>query len=306
MASGPIPADSEDLPLSAWAQRWRPAGTSREETIAADPSTALAGLFDQSSPVRGDGDPLPPLWHWLHFLDRPAESELGPDGHLRDGGFLPPVPRRHRMFAGGRIDIDAPIRAGERVRRESRVAKVEAKTGRSGELLFVTEEHVFTVDGRTRMTEQQDIVYRRAPLPGSAPRAAGTPARDGTEEPGAAAGEAPDPWRLRLLPTPAMLFRFSALTFNAHRIHYDHPYTTRVEGFPGLVVHGPLLALGLLELPRRLGRTVRHYSFRLRRPCFVDRPVLLTGTPAAEGADLSAFGAGEEPAVTARAEFAAP
>ncbi|WP_046471872.1 FAS1-like dehydratase domain-containing protein [Allosalinactinospora lopnorensis] len=280
----------EAVPLGTWAQRWHPPESVREETITAAPSTALAGIFDQSSPVGADGDPLPPLWHWTHFLDRPAESELGPDGHVRDGGFLPPIPGRHRMFAGGRVDITEPLRVGERVTRRSRVAKTEAKTGRSGELLFVTEEHVFSASGRTRMVERQDIVYRRHRLEPAGRRPAPPAGVDA-------------PWTLRLDPTPTMLFRFSALTYNAHRIHYDHPYTTQVEGFPGLVVHGPLIAIALLEPPRRRGLRVRRYEFRLRRPCFAGTPVLLAGTPEAGAADLRAFGSGDQPAATARAEF---
>ncbi|WP_017591810.1 FAS1-like dehydratase domain-containing protein [Nocardiopsis potens] len=284
---------SEDTAsIAAYVQGWNPPEETREETLDPGPCTALAGVLDRPSPVRRDGDPLPPLWHWTHFLDRPAESELGPDGHRADGAFLPPIPGRHRMFAGGRLEVAEPLRAGERAVRTSRVARVQAKRGRSGELLFVTEEHVFTVDGRTRMTEQQDVVYRRHVLP---------PERTAPE------GEPPPPdggpLSLRLEPTAATLFRFSALTYNAHRIHYDHPYATGVEGYPGLVVHGPLLAIAMLEPLRRLGRPVRRYAFRLRRPAFLGAPVLIGGDLDATGADLRAHSAAADPAATARAEF---
>lgn len=282
-----------DPPLSHWARTWRPPEQVREEVLTTDPSTALAGILDQPTPVAAEGDPLPALWHWTHFLERPAESELGPDGHVRDGGFLPPIPGRHRMFAGGRLEVTEPLRAGERVVRTSRVSSTVAKQGRSGELLFVTEEHVFTVEGRTRMVEHQDIVYRRHALG----------PRGGSDAVGTGPASAAGPWALRLEPTPAMLFRFSALTYNAHRIHYDHPYTTGVEGFPGLVVHGPLLALAMLEPARRRGLGVRRYAFRLRQPCFVGSPVQVTGEPVEGGVEMAVHGAAEGPAATARVEF---
>lgn len=303
MASEAHPVNNQPVSLYEWEHQWQPPDISATETISAEPSRALAGLFDQPSPVHAAGDPLPPLWHWLHFLERPAESDLDLDGHLRDGGFLPPIPHRRRMFAGGRIEITAPLRVGERATRHSRVANVTAKTGRSGELLFVTEEHTIAVDNETRLTEQQDIVYRQSASRTSQPAVArDTAPLSDTAPP--ETNEQEDPWRLRLTPTSTMLFRFSALTYNAHRIHYDYRYTTQVEGFPDLIVHGPLLAIGLLEPPRRLNKCVRRYEYRLRHPCFVNRPVLLAGTPTAQGADLRAFGTDEEPAVTARAEFA--
>lgn len=282
----------DETPIAEYVSGWEPEPAAREEVVDPGPARALAGVLDQPSPVRADGDPLPPLWHWAYFLDRPAESELGPDGHRADGAFLPPIPGRHRMFAGGRLDITGPLRAGERAVRTSRVAAVQPKQGRSGELLFVTEEHTYTVQGRTRMVEQQDIVYRRHVLP---------PART------APAGDPPDPagapLSLTLNPTAALLFRFSALTYNAHRIHYDHPYATGEEGYPGLVVHGPLLALAMLEPLRRSGAQVHRYSFRLRRPAFLGAPVTVTGEPDGTGADLRAHSAAADPSATARADY---
>lgn len=280
--------------LADWVRHWHPPEAAAAETLAAEPSLALAAVLDQPSPVSGDGDPIPPLWHWLHFLDRTPQAGLGPDGHPLDSAFLPPIPRRRRMFAGGRLEVAEPLRVGERVTRGSRVTSVKPKTGRGGELLLVTVEHRFAVEGRTRIVEEQDIMYRQ-----------GGEAEDRRWDASAESPQPePGPWALRLLPTAAMLFRFSALTYNSHRIHYDYPYTTQVEGYPGLVVHGPLLALALLELPRRAGRRVSRYEFRLHRPAFCDRPVLLTGTPKVAGAELAAYSESGQPAATASAEFA--
>jgi 3-methylfumaryl-CoA hydratase len=246
---------------------WTPEPAEWQDTIDAEPVAALAGLLDQEPP----GETLPPLWHWLFFLGRPAQHELGPDGHPKDGRFLPPVPDRRRMYAGGRWTAHAPIRIGDRLTRRSELAAVTPKTGRTGELLFTTVRHRYTgQDGTLVGVEEQDAVYRSGdpePVPQAAP---------------AAPPPATGPWRIELTADPALLFRFSALTYNAHRIHYDHAYATQAEGHAGLVVHGPLLALLLAELPRRAARPVRALEFRLRAPVYAGQPVTATGGPDAE------------------------
>ncbi|MFD0687383.1 FAS1-like dehydratase domain-containing protein [Actinomadura fibrosa] len=242
---------------------WAPGPRETTEVIDAAPSIALAGLLDVEPP----GGELPPLWHWLHFLDRPAQRELGPDGHPRAGHFLPPIPGRRRMFAGGRFRSAAPIRIGDTITRRAELASTALKHGRSGEMLFVTVRHTFLRDGAEVAVEEQDLVYRSGD-------AAARPAEVSFEAPAADA-----PWTLAVTADPVLLFRFSALTYNAHRIHYDERYATEVEGHGGLVVHGPLLAILCLELPRRAGVKVAELSFRARRPVYAGQPFAVTGSP---------------------------
>jgi 3-methylfumaryl-CoA hydratase len=254
---------------------WAPAPMSRRERFTAGPVGAMAALLDQPSPVREDGDPIPAGWHRLYLLDWPQQHELGPDGHPAAGGFLPPVPERRRMYAGGRLEITAPLRLGDVVTRTSRLERVEVKRGSTGELAFVTIRDEFIVDGATAIIDEQDLVYRSgAPSPaGQAPQQAPR-ATDSAGAPGTAAE-----WEFSVTPDPVLLFRFSALTANAHRIHYDERYATTVEGFAGLLVHGPLLALLLLELPRRHapGSRVVRFGYRARRPVIAGGPVVASG-----------------------------
>jgi 3-methylfumaryl-CoA hydratase len=266
---------------------WEPAPVEVADHIMPGPAAALAGLFDQPPPGGAREEAaLPPLWHWLYFLDRPAERELGPDGHPLAGRFMPPIPGRRRMFAGGRWTSHAPLRFGDLVTRRSALVAVTPKSGRTGELLFTTVRHEFRRDGVTVGVEEQDIVYR-----GGVPRppAVRPPATEPRPEP------EPGPWRIGMAADPVLLFRFSALTYNAHRIHYDAAYATGVEGHPGLVVHGPLLALLLAELPRRAGRRVTSLEFRARAPVHAGEPFTATGGP---GEDLRIIGPGGVLAMT--------
>ncbi|WP_083598327.1 MaoC family dehydratase N-terminal domain-containing protein [Actinomadura madurae] len=245
---------------------WAPEPQEMSEVIDAGPSVALAGVLDAEPP----GEGLPPLWQWLHFLERPAQRDLGPDGHPREGRFLPPIPERRRMFAGGRFRIHEPMRVGETVTRRSELVSTAVKQGRSGEMLFVTVRHTFLRDGTEIAVEEQDLVYRSG---------------DAASRPPAVSFEAPEaraPWTLSMTADPVMLFRFSALTYNAHRIHYDETYATGVEGHGGLVVHGPLLAILCLELPRRAGLKVNELSFRARRPVYARQPFVAAGSPEGE------------------------
>lgn len=268
---------SDDTTFERIARTWRPAQAHGTEDLGPVPAAALSALFDLPETAAGAGAPLPPLWHWLHFLSWPRQSALGADGHVRDGHFMPPVPDRRRMFAGGRLTVDTPLTVGRPAQRSSRVSKVEPKRGRSGEMLFVTVRSDFHQDGRLCLTEEQDLVYRSggdAPAPAALAPDTETRPRDDA------------PWQLAWLTSPTLLFRFSALTANSHRIHYDAPYTTGVEGFPGLVVHGPLLVLAMLELLRRRvpDRTVRTVAYRLRRPVFCGEHLLACGAPDGDGA----------------------
>src|SRR5690606_33282284 len=216
---------------------WQPPPVEMARRVDPWFADAFADLIDAPRPGQ-----LPPLWHWFVLLDHPTGSNTGTDGHPAEAPFLPPIPGRRRMFAGGRFRQDAPIPLDSWLTSRARVSDVKVKTGRSGEMAFVTVRTELFADDAPVAVEEQDIVYRSEP-PGTPPRTLPPP------ETGAADPEGE--WRLELDTDPVLLFRFSALTYNGHRIHYDHPYATQVEGYPGLVVHGPLLALLALELPRR-------------------------------------------------------
>jgi 3-methylfumaryl-CoA hydratase len=211
------------------------------------------------------GEALPPLWHWTYFLATAAQNRLGPDGHPARGGFLPPVPLPRRMWAGSQLEFMAPLRVGTTARRTSTVTDVVCKKGKTGPLVFVNVAHEVHVGLRLHLREVQNIVYREAAVTGesSAPQA---PPVDAD-------------WTLDHQPDAALLFRYSALTFNSHRIHYDHPYATRVEGYADLVVHGPLIATLLLEAAQQhnAGRAVRSFSFRAVRPLVCQRRLRLRG-----------------------------
>ncbi|MBO0849079.1 MAG: MaoC family dehydratase N-terminal domain-containing protein [Pseudonocardia sp.] len=281
---------------------WSPGPVERTDRVSKWAVEAFAALLDQPSPLDGGRAELPPLWHWFGFLDHPAQAELGADGHPTGGRFLPPIPHRRRMFAGGRWYQRRPLPVDRQLTCRSAVASVEVKTGRSGEMAFVTARNEFLLDGEPAVTEEQDIVYRSQPdpPPGTAPpdRAPAAPQRDPTDH-----EIPPAEHELAIVPDPTLLFRFSALTYNGHRIHYDLPYVTGVEGYPGLVVHGPLLALLALELPRRHhpGRQVAEFRYRLRRPMFAGQTVRAWSVPAAEpgGHELAVGVPGAPPSLTA-------
>jgi 3-methylfumaryl-CoA hydratase len=266
-------------PLSSYVESWAPGPVvEREPVLPVGPAAALSAVLDLPETVAGVDAPLPPLWQWLYFLSWPARSELGADGHPRDGHFLPPIPSRQRMWAGGRCEILEPLRLGMSTERISTLHTVTPKQGRTGEMLFVTERREFRQRGRACVVEEQDIVYRSGRNAAQHPVTLDESAVPLTDE----------PWRLPLHPDPALLFRFSALTANAHRIHYDAPYCRAEEGYPGLVVHGPLLALLMLELPRRHSpdRRVRSLAFRFHSPVFAGERLVACGTPSDDGAEL--------------------
>lgn len=258
---------------------WHPQPLHTDDPLAPETAQRLASTLDVDQTLSA-GTGLPPLWHWVYFTDWPVTAALGPDGHPVAGHFLPPIPNRRRMFAGGRMSITAPLLLGATAHRHATVTDVRVKSGRTGELLFVTVRHEYHQDGELRLTEEQDIVYR-------SDDGSSTSFRRAT-------GGLPDssaPWSTRPQTHPALLFRFSALTANAHRIHYDQQYTTDVEGFPGLVVHGPLLAMYMAELARTRGHMLRSFEFRLSKPVFVGDPIEVQGTPAGHTAKLEVVSA---------------
>jgi len=274
---------------------WWPAPLRRSDRIHPWPVDAFAGLLDQPSPLAGGNSALPPMWHLFSFLEYPAQHELGADGHPAAGHFLPPIPHRRRMFAGGRWHYHRPLRVGDEVTLRSTVISIEPKIGRSGDLVFVTVRHEYSIGDLLAGVEEQDIVYRSEPP--AAPAAPSAPPTEPAED------TTPAEHELRIDPDPTLLFRFSALTYNAHRIHYDQPYATGVEGYPRLVVHGPLLALLALELPRRHHpeAQVLEFHYRLRRPAFTGATIQARGwAPAGDGwCGLAVGELGRLPSLTA-------
>ena len=275
--------------LQAWVGRTE---TLTDELNAA-PVRGLSATLDRDDPAPGPGTVLPPLWHWLYFLPQHRQSEIGPDGHAKRGGFLPPVPLPRRMWAGGRLTWDAvnPLVVGDAVRRTSRIASVTHKAGRTGDLLFVLVRHEIANACGLSVTEEHDIVYRAVAQPGDPvppPVAA---------EPGAA-------WQREIVPDDVLLFRYSALTFNGHRIHYDRRYVTEVEGYPGLIVHGPLIATLLVDLVRRHRpqAIVKGFQFKAVRPTFDLHPFRLNAQPSADGKTVRVWAQDHEGWLTMQGE----
>jgi 3-methylfumaryl-CoA hydratase len=245
-----------------------------DDVVTATPCAALAATLDRDPGRPAPGTPLPALWHWLYFLPLARQSEIGPDGHPKRGSFLPPVPLPRRMWAGSKLEFHAPLHVGDAIRRVSTIENVSEKTGRTGTLVFVKVRHLIHANGAASpaITEFHDIVYRAAPQAGDVP------------PPPQAAPAAPA-WEKRWVPDDVLLFRYSALTFNGHRIHYDRRYVTEVEGYPGLIVHGPLIATLLVDLLRwqKPEAVVKRFEFRAIRPTFDLNPFSVCGAPQADG-----------------------
>ncbi len=264
------------------------------DTAALAPVTGLLATLDDTTTNLGPGDALPPLWHWLYFLPQAPASGIGPDGHPKRGGFMPPVSLPRRMFAGAELTFTAPIAIGSALTRRSVITDVAEKSGRSGTLVFVTVTHEIHSDGTLAVTEMQNIVYREESAPGPA-----LEARDAF--PPAPVGA----WVREVMPDPVLLFRFSALTFNGHRIHYDRAYATGEEHYPGLVVHGPLLATLLVDLVRHNSpRAVTGFSFRAMAPIFDTSAFRVVGVADGDGVTLHAERADGAEAIRARASLA--
>jgi 3-methylfumaryl-CoA hydratase len=251
-------------------QAWIGRSMTVQDRIGPTPVMALTATLDHPAAAVPDGTPLPPLWHWLYFLPMHRQSEIGADGHALRGGFLPPVPLPRRMWAGSQFEFRAPIRVGDSVARISSIADVTVKSGRTGQLVFVRVRHALHCNGAAEaaLVEFHDIVYR------DAQRA------DDVAPPPLAAPADPQ-WQREITPDDVLLFRYSALTFNGHRIHYDRQYVTEVEGYPGLVVHGPLIATLLMDLLRREwpDAVVTGFRFKAVRPTFDLHRFKVCGSP---------------------------
>lgn len=265
-------SDQRDVMDVVKLKEWVGKTTESQDEVTAYPVKALAATLDYEDPAPVRGDAIAPLWHWLYFLPVHRQSELGSDGHPSRGGFLPPVPLPRRMWAGGRLWFHQPLRVGDVASKVSRILDVNAKTGRTGSLAFVTVEHKYFGAEGLAITEEHDIVYRENAAP-NAPAPEPVPAPTDEE------------WIQEIVPDPVLLFRFSALTFNGHRIHYDKQYVTGVEHYADLVVHGPMQAMFLLELVRKNlpDAVVRSFSFRAVRPTLVPQRVFVCGKRSADG-----------------------
>ncbi|GAA3025194.1 mesaconyl-C(4)-CoA hydratase [Gordonia defluvii] len=271
---------------------WEPHTVVSTELLDPGPVAALAALFDDGLPAPRVGDPLPPLWHWVALPRWSPSAQVDVDGHPFRGSFLPPVDLPRRMFAGGSATFEGQLRVGDEIRRESVVESVTEKDGRSGPLVIVvTSTVLYGSDGTPAVAEKQHLVFRpaaarvraesRSPIDPAAMAPAGTPLVD------AGAGH----WEFHT--DPALLMRFSAATANAHRIHYDWPYATGVEGYPGLVVHGPLMTLALLETHRLAGAgRIAALTHRIRTPLFCGQSGRLVSTPTAGGTTVELMGPG--------------
>jgi itaconyl-CoA hydratase/mesaconyl-C4 CoA hydratase len=252
-----------DNALSAWIGRTEEI----HDHLSLNLITRIAATLGEVAPQAGQ--PLPPLWQWCFFQPAVAEAGLGGDGHPARGGFLPPADNRNRMWAGGRVEFHTPLKVDAQATRLSTITNVQEKHGKTGSLLFVTVQHDYLQDGQLAIREEQDIVYREPTPPkltGSDPLPTGD-------------------WQESVTPSPTLLFRYSAVTFNGHRIHYDWPYVTDTEGYPGLVVHGPLMATLNLRAFCRANpdARLRRFAYRGVRPLIAPHPFEVGGRVIAPG-----------------------
>jgi 3-methylfumaryl-CoA hydratase len=260
----------------------------KDDQVTPAPIAALSATLDREPVQPAPGTPIPALCHWLYFLPLARQSEIGPDGHGKRGGFLPPVALPRRMWASSQLHFREPLRVGDSIRRTSRIESVSEKSGRSGRLVFVKVKHEIRANGAAEpaLTDFHDIVYREAAKPGDA----GAP-----PQPAPAAK-----WEKKWVPDDVLLFRYSALTFNGHRIHYDRRYVTEVEGYAGLVVHGPLQATLLHDLLRwqMPEARVTSFEFRAMRPLTDLHPFSVCGAPLADGKTFHLWTRDHDGAVT--------
>jgi 3-methylfumaryl-CoA hydratase len=267
-------------------QQWVGRRETVVDPIPAFPAAAMAAVLDRDEAPHA-GDALPPLWHWLYFHELHKSSELTDSGHPRLGGFLPPVPLPRRMWAGGRVSFQRPLRIGEEARRVSTVTEVSHKQGASGALVFVVVRHEISGREGPAIVEEHDIVYREAARPGSAPPA---PQRS----------TAHALWKIEMTFGVPLLFRYSALIFNANRIHYDRPYAVE-QGYRGIVVHGPLIATLLADLAHRNANSpIASFRYRLLSPLADGEPCAFCGAP--EGTTVKLWAEGPDRVLVAQAE----
>ena len=284
MIDGPTrgaPMSTPTPDLRAWIGR----SETVQDEVGPTPVAALNATLDHPPIAVAPGSVLPPLWHWLYFLPLRRQSEIGVDGHPQRGGFMPPVALPRRMWAGSQLEFRAPIKVGDRIARTSTMEDGTTKDGRTGRLVFVKVRHEVRCNDAQEpaLVEHHDIVYREAQRPTDEAR---------PPQPGPAGAV----WRREVVPDPVLLFRYSALTFNGHRIHYDRSYVTEVEGYPGLVVHGPLIATLLMDLLRRQqpGAQVIRFEFKALRPTFDINPFSVHGQPSVDGKTVHLWGRDHE------------
>lgn len=258
-----------DDDLRGYLDGWAPAPLVETDTLAQAAADQLRDILDAQD-VSFVG--LPPLWHWGYFTQWPAESDLAADGHPSEGRFMPPLPNRKRMWAGGSVQIAGPLDFDTVTTRTAEVHDVQVKHGRSGAMALVTVQYVLAQRGHVKITELQNHVYRI----GDGDTARANWGTRPTSKPNSTAR-----WQFPIVTDPIRLFRLSSVTANSHRIHYDRPYVQQVENYPDLVVHGPLLAMQLALLAARNAPdwTLQSFDYRLKNPVFVAEPVLATGTP---------------------------
>lgn len=235
---------------------------------------ALHHTLDLDGPAPGDGAPLPHFWHWIYFLESRPLRDLGRDGHPATGGFIPDLGLPRRMWAGSRVEFLQPLPIGAAAERVATITNVAEKIGRTGPLAFVTIQYEISGPDGLCIREEQDIVYREDPTPGAPAK---TPASAPT-------GEARSK---EISYTPTKLFRYSALTFNGHRIHYDRDYAIGVEGYKGLITHGPLIAQEMLTFGEAApGKQAARYSYRAMSPAFDFEALTYCATDREDGVDL--------------------
>ncbi len=277
---------------SDYLSQWIGHKQSIEEILSAEPLLRMAATLDKEPRQLVVGDEVPALWHWAYFLTPTRASELGRDGHAALGDFLPPVPLPRRMWAGSKLDFIQPLRVGDLAREESSIRDVTVKQGRTGNLCFVEVEHCIFVGEQLRLSETHNIVYRDVKQAG---------------EESVLPPEAPNDsqWSREVIPTSTLLFRYSATTFNAHRIHYDLDFCRLQEGYPGLVFHGPLTATLLLELAleNNPGASIKSCDFRAYGPLFDNAPFTLNGKMDGNKAEMWAANADNRLAMKASLSF---
>jgi len=272
-------------------RQWIGKSETAEDLITASQLAGYAAMLDRDDAYPALGDQLPASTHWLFFLPQALQSEIGPDGHPHRGGFLPPVELPRRMWAGSRLEFKAPLLVGDRVQRVSTIKDVSHKAGKTGDLVFCVVRHEISNAQGLAIVDEHDIVYRDEPTPN-------------------AAAPAPIPapqnaiWTRQIDPDPVLLFRYSALTFNGHRIHYDRSYVTDVEGYPGLIVHGPLIATLLMDLCRRQhpARHLSKFSFRAVSPLFDINSFHVNGLPDATGNTAQLWASREDGSLAMKAD----
>ena len=238
----------------------------QKDIIDSNRVRAMGALLDRDNLLFEYGTPLPPCWHWAFCLDTTPQSKLGMDGHPKKGGFLPDLGLPRRMWAGSRLKFHYSPEIGSSITKKSKISSITPKSGKSGKLVFILVKHDWYVDGVKFIEEEQDIVYRDITRTGQTSKGV-SPVKKSAE------------WSMNVTPDSALLFRYSAVTFNSHRIHYDRPYCLNEEGYPGLVVHGPLIATILIEFfqTNNPNAIIKEFSFRAVSPLFEGQTFSVNG-----------------------------